>query len=263
MWNVNKISNFPKLKRLFLKDLETNRIFLVLESPLTNAQEKGGPNFSFCPLVKIEIVDSSTFERVFSALTGQLVNVNGEAFAVEELKEQLVFRLNTFGGYNFYYLSFEKNGVKSAFYIDETKKGVLTIVNYVDNVEESGLNNYPSLGSANPKTPHNPATNTTKTNTTKTNTTTTNSTNNSNSSSPPKPQITPPTINDIFISGEGSLSAQDVVNHYPTLINIIKNYDTSPNLQKKPIVFVYSDRYNKVALYAMAFSYSANVYEVF
>lgn len=46
------------------------------------------------------------------------MNVDGEAFLIEEMKEQLVFRLNAYGGNNVYYISFEKNGVKSAFYID-------------------------------------------------------------------------------------------------------------------------------------------------
>ncbi len=72
-----------------------------------------------------------------------------------------------------------------------------------------------------------------------------------------------PAISDILISGEGSLSAQDVISRYTTLVSIIKNYDASTSLQKKPIVYVYCDRYSKVVSYAMAFSFSSNVYEVF
>lgn len=60
-----------------------------------------------------------------------MINVNGEAFVMEEIKEQLVFRLNSYGGHNFYYLSFLKQGIKSAFYINETKKGDLKIVDYI------------------------------------------------------------------------------------------------------------------------------------
>jgi hypothetical protein len=60
-----------------------------------------------------------------------MINVNGEAFLMEEIKEQLVFRLNSYGGNNFYYLSFLKQGTKSAFYINETKKGDFKIVDYI------------------------------------------------------------------------------------------------------------------------------------
>jgi hypothetical protein len=72
-----------------------------------------------------------------------------------------------------------------------------------------------------------------------------------------------PAISDILISGEGSLLVQDVISRYTTLVSIIKNYDTSTSLQKKPIVYVYCDRYSKVVSYAMAFSFSSNVYEIF
>ena len=99
------------------------------------------------------------------------------------------------------------------------------------------------------------------------NSTTQNTTNTPNQTTPnnsiPKPQIVIPAIADILISGEGSLSALDVINRYSTLISILKNYDTSTNLQKKPFIFVYCDQYSKIISYAMAFSFSANVYEVF